>query len=69
MLFVSNSKSVKTEFQIEVHDPYPTKKWRTDLGTLLVLFRTTIPLHIYRQSSVKKPTSKIPKVIIPSVLF
>ena len=39
------TRVVEAQFQIEAPDPYPPNKWRTDLGTLVVL-PLPVPLHI-----------------------
>ena len=34
---IGRTRVVEAKFQIEAPDPYPPNKWRTDLGTLVVL--------------------------------
>ena len=47
--FIRGKRAVEAQFQIEVPDPYPLLKWRTDLGMLVVM--STICSVTYISSS------------------
>ena len=37
---------VEAQFQLEAPDPYPPNKWRTDLGTIVVLYGSSSVTYI-----------------------
>ena len=41
------TRLIEAYFQIEAPDPYPPNKWRTELGTLVVLSSVSSVTYIY----------------------